>query len=244
MSVEKFVPVFGDGKIKHEPKPYTQIFNKVLSECSNLEAIGLWCHFQSKPSDWIINVQYVQNHFKIGRDKAYNILRYLIKTNLMKQIQEKNPDGTFKGNYYIIKNGEEFLDIQPELSTPFPDLPDTDLPDTENPTTTNKRFNTNTSNIREVEKTPSLDDFKTEEAIRVCKQKNLDFDNELKKFKNYYEGKEVTSGKFINWLDRAKIGSGKITKKETLDDYVQRFMKDQKCSEKEAREYYRSKGYE
>lgn len=134
MSVEKFKPVYGEGKIRHETKPYAQILAKVLNECENLEALGLWCHFQGKPEDWIISVQYVQNHFKVGRDKAYNIMRYLIQTNLMEQVQEKRADGTFAGNYYIIKNGEHFK----KLSTPLPENPHPENPHPENPTTTYK----------------------------------------------------------------------------------------------------------
>jgi hypothetical protein len=144
MSVEKFSP-YGDGKIRHERKPYTLVLNKVSNESDNLQAIGLWLHFQCKPEDWVISVQYVQNRFKIGRDKAYNILRYLIKTNLMQQVQEKNPDGTFAGNYYVIKNGEEFTPPPEKLSTPLPENPDPDFPDPENPTTTNTSNTTNTS---------------------------------------------------------------------------------------------------
>jgi hypothetical protein len=109
MSVEKFKPNYLKGKLKHETKPYAQILSKVLAECNDIEVIGLWCHFQGKPEDWEISVKYVQNHFNIGRQKAYKVFRNLIKYNLMEQIQEKNADGTFGQNYYIIKNGECFL---------------------------------------------------------------------------------------------------------------------------------------
>lgn len=212
MSVEKFKPMFGDGQIRHEPKPYTMILNKVLNECENMEAIGLWCHFQSKPTDWVINVQYVQNHFKVGRDKAYNLLRYLIKVNLMKQVQEKKPDGTFAGNYYIIKSGEEFLGNIKELSTPLPENPHPDNPHPENPTTTNKRFNTNTSK----EKNKSFcDKIQKEKSKTVNNSTDGAVSTPPAKKKDWKEANQ----KKHSWADKAKEPPrADVTKQSTSYD--------------------------
>lgn len=142
MSVEKFRPTFKEGQIRHEVKPYTQVLNKVLEHCDNLEALGLWVHFQSKSENWVISVKYIQNHFNVGRDKAYRLLKYLIDTNLMEQVQNKNPDGTFGSIFYIIKNGEQFTKIKdcPKLSTkPLPENPYTEKPYPVNQEHTNKR---------------------------------------------------------------------------------------------------------
>jgi hypothetical protein len=166
MSVEKFRPSFVDGQIKHESKPYTMVLNNVLNNCDNLEAIGLWCHFQSKPENWIINAQYVRNHFKVGRDKAYELLAYLIETNLMEKKQIINPDGTFGKVSYIIKNGEQFTikKLSTENTEPLPDLPLPDLPLPENQEHINKRSFNNA--YKETNKRKSFyDDQKKNKAV-------------------------------------------------------------------------------
>lgn len=146
MSVQKFKPVFEDGILKHEPKPYTQILNKVLQECTNSEALGVWCYLQSRPENWVLSPQHLQNHFKIGRDKIYKIINYLIKSNLLIRVREIYADGTYAPTDYIIRNGEVFsnpLTENKDVVNPLPGLPDTDYPDTVNQYTTNKRENIN-----------------------------------------------------------------------------------------------------
>lgn len=137
MAVDKFRP----GKIKHEIKPYTIILNKALEDCEYLEALGLWCHFQSKTENWIINVPYVMKKFHIGKDKAYKLLNFLISIGLMDRIQEKNANGTYGETNYLIKNGEDikYKKGLPYHHQPFPDFPEAAKPDTVNKEHINKR---------------------------------------------------------------------------------------------------------
>lgn len=147
MSVEKFNP-YEEGTISHEPKPYTIILNSVAQNCTNLEAFGLWVHFQTMPENWVISPKYIQNKFNIGKDKAYNLLNYLIDTNLLKRLRVTNSDGTHAKTVYVICNGERFCEKkdQPvDNLEPLPDLPEAAEPDAVNPPTTNTNIYTNTN---------------------------------------------------------------------------------------------------
>lgn len=50
----------------------------------------------------------------------------------------------------------------------------------------------------------SLSDFKTPKAIEICTEKNLDFDKVLMRFMNHHDGKEISVGKFINWIENER----------------------------------------
>ena len=107
------------------------------------------------------------------------------------------------------------------------------------------RKNKEVNNKRErPQKTLSVDNYKTKEAIKLCSDKNLNIDNELRRFKNYYGYSEnkTTVGKFLNWLENARPESKGSTKQD-ITDYIKRYMRDCKCSEEEAKEYYRNRGY-
>lgn len=229
MSVEKFKPELFNGIIKHEAKPYTQILNKVLQECRNLEAIALWSHFQSKPESWEVCVKYIQNHFKIGRDKVYKIIRYLIKVNLIEYVEEKSKDGKFSKSYYIIKNGEAFFD--PELSTetptlPYTENPYTDLPYTENKATINKRININKRKAKKKEKAPCIktkqqklktkfpndtNDVLSVEAIQYANQKQLNIMQLFLCFKTWATENDIYKhdwkAAFVAWVIRERTSN-------------------------------------
>ena len=96
---------------------------------------------------------------------------------------------------------------------------------------------------REKQKPLSVDNFKTQQILTLCRQKNLDYESELKKFTNYYQGKEISEGKFLNWLDRAKAEAKQIAKNDSIEDYIKRFMKDTRCTYEEAKDYYRQRGF-
>jgi len=135
-------------RLKHEKRPYTMLFNKALQECDDLEMIGLWSHFSTLPEDWAIHVSYICTRFRIGRDKAYSLLRKMESHGLLKYVQNRDKNGRFIGTDVIILDGANFtkepvnkLNNKPfpknqEAEPPFPEKPDTVKPDPENRTHT------------------------------------------------------------------------------------------------------------
>lgn len=207
MSVEKFRP-YKDGKIQHEGKPYSSMLNRPFQECENLEALGLWAHFQTLPENWIISPKYIQNKFKIGKDKCYSLLRYLIKVNLLSRKRMLNEDGTHAETLYIIRNGDEFINQKEENKPltdfqeavyPLPDLPDPVQPEAVFKDTINK--NTITNENKKRESTLLSDDFKPkqetiDEILTIPGLTSDDLNFEHNKFLAYYQQSTIES---TNW---------------------------------------------
>lgn len=215
MSVEKFIPSFDEGVIKHETKPYTQILNKVLQECKNPEALGVWCYLQSRPENWVVSPQHLQNHFGMGRDKVYKLLNYLIDSNLLERKRPIMPDGTYGKTNYIIRNGDKFM--CKNLSTnPLPDLPDTVKPDTVNQYTTNKRESIKEReskkkrerSLNSVQKKSycpgTSESLISDQAIKLALEKKLDIEKLVYSFQTYAKSHGWTrsdwKAAFIKWI--------------------------------------------
>jgi uncharacterized protein YbdZ (MbtH family) len=147
MSIEKYRPEFDqECKLTHESKPYTQILNFVLQNFTHEHlALAVWCHFQSLPSGWKINAQYIAKKFCIGRDRSYEVLRILENNKLLIYQRLNNSDGTFSGMNTTLLNGTKFMSFLLQNTNkinniyPFPEIPDTDYPDTVNQEHINKR---------------------------------------------------------------------------------------------------------
>jgi hypothetical protein len=104
MSIEKLSATY----LRHEKKPFAMILIDVLKKLTNSDALALWCHLQGMTENWVVNKQYIMNHFGWGRDKTTKALRHLEYLKLLENIKEKNPDGTFKNSVIIVKCGHDF----------------------------------------------------------------------------------------------------------------------------------------
>jgi hypothetical protein len=154
MSVEKYKPDFISGEMSKESIPFTQVCNKPLQHCTNLEALALWCHLQSRPENWVINPQQIRNHFAIGKHKVYKLLNYLMRAKLLTRTVQTCAKGTYVKTSYTLLNGSDFVNIQEDMECahPLPGLPELAEPDLDKPPTTNKR----NKQIKEKEKTKLL----------------------------------------------------------------------------------------
>lgn len=164
MSVEKFKPEYDqESNLIHESKPYTQIMNFVLQNFTHEPvALAVWCHLQSLPINWKVNVQYISNKFNIGRDKAYATLRILEENKLLSYVQKINKDGTFGNSDIIVLCGNQFVNHihqkhqnigsninENKYLTPLPENPYPDNPYPVNQEHTNK---TNIKNKKKKQK--------------------------------------------------------------------------------------------
>ncbi len=221
--IEKFKPSFEPGNLKKETKPYTQILNKVLQECDDLNVLGLWCHLQSRPENWIISPQNIQNHFKIGKEKAYDLLNKLIKFKLLTREYIKNPNGTYKNTEYTLHDGHDYVNNQ--CSDPLPGFPYPAEPYPANQDTTNKRLKQTKDNTnlilcssddeqitvvkkKKKKKTIVPDDFLyTKNHIAFAKAKNIDIDHHKREFIEHFKlkGEKRLDWRksFCTWLTNA-----------------------------------------
>lgn len=241
MSVEKY-------RIQKESSHFTTFQNKVLQGLKNyLEALGLYCYLASLPPSWEFNKEHLMKETNQGRDKLNKNLSILEKCNLIAIMQGRKENGQFGYWDMLVKDGTEFIPID----QPFTEKPYTEKPLTENQSLENNDYKVNNINNikdikqRERESSLSEEDFKTPQIIKLCREKQLLFSLEYKKFSNYYQNREKTLGMFENWLIRAKSETKSASHSEgnTINDYVYRFMKDMKCTEEEARQYYRNRGH-
>lgn len=148
MSIKKYRPDFKleNGTLKHAPKPYTQILNKVLQECKNSDALALWCMLQSRPENWKINFVNIQSHFDWSRQRTSNAMQFLLEKNLVQKRQCTRANGQYDSVDWELQNGEDFNNIQVhKVCTVSNEKPAYRNPTAGNPTpgnltTTNKRI--------------------------------------------------------------------------------------------------------
>jgi hypothetical protein len=149
MSIEKFHPDFEPGVLRQESKPYTTISNYALQNCRDLEALGVWCYLQSKPENWTLNPVQLMRHFNLGKNKVYDILNRLIRSNLLVRDREIGSNGQVIKFNYTVLNGDKFYNYQEDSPMtsqdvhPLPDLPELAEPELVNRDITNKRLITN-----------------------------------------------------------------------------------------------------
>jgi hypothetical protein len=130
MSIEKCKPSFEEGATLRKRAPFTQLYNKVIQTCTNMEAIAVWAYLQSQCDNWVLSPIQLQNHFGIGKDKIYNILTYMINSKLLIRHVKRSDRGLHICTTYTILDGIDFIEPErpvkenrPE-NRPLPDLPD------------------------------------------------------------------------------------------------------------------------
>lgn len=115
MSIQKCKPGFDLGNTIIKRAPFTQLYNKVLQTCTNMEAVAVWAYLQSQIDDWQLNPSQLKKHFKVGKNKIYKILSYMIDAHLLVRNVQIAQNGRRISTTYIVLDGTEFL--EPTLDT-------------------------------------------------------------------------------------------------------------------------------
>ena len=170
MAIQKYKPVYEEGNIKVQRAPFTQLCNKVLQTCSNLEAIAIWAYLQSQSDTWELSPSQLKKHFKIGKNKIYDILTYMIDTNLLVRNVHRSANGRKEKTSYTVLDGTKFLDISTsaqesvQISAPLPQNQEVDNQEVENGDTRKERClkkkdkDINTNNISATDVAPEKSD--------------------------------------------------------------------------------------
>lgn len=231
---------------------FTTLSNNVIAVLKDdVFALGLYVYLLSLPDNWEFYKTELCSSLKCGIKKLEQKLKRLKSHGLVQFGQERNEKGQFERftldifdtetpicskneekpvgqNCRTVKTVRRFQEAIKEVITKKEKNKQKREPLTENPLT--------------VKRSLSVNDFKTKELLKLCKDKNLNIDLEIKKFLNYYEGKEISIGKFENWLLRANHES-KPANDISMDSYVKNMMQSTGWSEEETREYYRQQGF-
>ena len=83
-SQEVFIEKFYDSALRKEDTPFTQIYNFVVQNLLNHEALVIWIYLQTKPPSWKVNRNELLTHFvDMGRDKIEKCLAVLKAVGLI-----------------------------------------------------------------------------------------------------------------------------------------------------------------
>ena len=110
MSIQKCKPSFDDGSLTIKRAPFTTLYNKPLQTCPNMEAIAVWAYLQSQADTWELSPAQLKNHFKVGKNKIYKILAYMISANLLVRHVQIALNGRRVTTSYTVLDGTEFID--------------------------------------------------------------------------------------------------------------------------------------
>jgi hypothetical protein len=103
----------------------------------SFDARGLLCYLLAKPHDWKVNVMDIQREGKIGRDKAYNLIRELRETGYIEVDEQRDARGQIMGRNYIVYDCAIVsmlpLPENPDVVKPLPEKPELAGPLPENP---------------------------------------------------------------------------------------------------------------
>lgn len=147
MSVEKIDFSY----VSQEKKTFTTHLNSVLQNLRNPEALGIWSYLSSLPEGWVVNKEHLKKHFKIGRYKIENALKYLSDNKLIEIGQLRLPDGTMGKSHILVRCGYNFNKDIYSSEQSYPQIePDANFqqPDEEikNQHSNNKNYDTNSIN--------------------------------------------------------------------------------------------------
>lgn len=164
MAIQKYKPEFEEGSLSKQSVPFTQLCNKTIQNCTNMEAIGMWAYLQSMPDDWRLNPVHLKTHFKIGKNKVYKILTYLIDAKLIVRHVQISVQGTRIKTTYTVLNGTEFVDPATvvEQCAPLPQYPEVDNPEVDNRDYTKERGLKKKEDIKETSSNISATDVAQE----------------------------------------------------------------------------------
>lgn len=134
MSVQKCKPSFDEGAATIKRAPFTQLYNKVIQNCTNMEAIAIWAYLQSQCDDWQLNPTQLKKHFKIGKNKIYAILTFMISAKLLERHVQVSANGRRICTTYTVLDGMDYLEPErvAQENAPLPHYPEVDIPEVEN----------------------------------------------------------------------------------------------------------------
>lgn len=110
MTIKKCKPIYEEGATRINRAPFTQLYNKVLQTCTNMEAIAIWAYLQSQADNWELSPSQLKKHFRIGKNKVYDILTYMIDTNLLVRNVHRSANGRKEKTSYTVLDGTQYLD--------------------------------------------------------------------------------------------------------------------------------------
>lgn len=110
MSIQKCKPSFESGATNFQRAPFTQLYNTVVQNCTNMEAGWVWAYLQSQCDGWKLNPHQLMKHFRVCKDKMYKILTYMISANLLVRHVQTTAKGTHISTNYTVLDGTEYVD--------------------------------------------------------------------------------------------------------------------------------------
>jgi hypothetical protein len=88
---------------KNKENPYVLINKKILEDTNlSYQAKGMLAYLLSKPDDWKIYLNHLQNQSKNGRDSCSSIIKELISEGYMTRKKSLNEKKQFEGYTYIV----------------------------------------------------------------------------------------------------------------------------------------------
>jgi len=110
MSIQKCKPSFEAGSSNIKRAPFTQIYNKVIQNCTNMEAGWVWAYLQSQCDNWELNPNQLRKHFKIGKNKIYEILTFMISAKLLVRHVQRSANGRTIKTSYTVLDGMDYIE--------------------------------------------------------------------------------------------------------------------------------------
>ena len=210
-------------KVIQEKIPYTIHMNQVIQNVKDCFSLGLWCYLSTLPPDWGVNKEHLKSHFKVGRDKINQSLKYLFDLKLISYDQKRIESGKFSVNSIIVSSGMsfiEYLNNNQQHNTAALENRSTDLPGNGKTTTTKEIILTKENKDKidhfckrakiaknNVKNNVSRDFTFTQDHNVLADELGLNIKTELSKFIDYYSatGKKMIdwNAAFRNWLRNA-----------------------------------------
>jgi hypothetical protein len=141
MSIQKCKPSFEAGESNIQRAPFTQIYNKVIQNCTNTEAGWVWVYLQSQCDNWELNPNQLKKHFKFGKNKIYAILTFMISAKLLVRHVQISANGRRVKTTYTVLDGMDYVDpakVSEDIVQECAPLPQ--YPEVENPEVVNRDY--------------------------------------------------------------------------------------------------------
>lgn len=157
---------------KNRDNPYGLVLRSTFDGSDlSFQARGALVYILMKPDDWRVQIKDLMREGKIGRDKAYGILKELIDKGYAQRIEVRNDKGLF--DHVLVKVYETPADNHPHPENPYTDNPNTVQPHTENTEHTNKGVLPNTDLVLNTEEDPAAQQQRTDTATSKRKTSKL-----------------------------------------------------------------------
>lgn len=118
-------------RVASRHKPYSQLGNAMIRDMRlSLEARAVLTFILSHPPDWMFNMAWLVKNAPVGRDRAYRIMKELIKYGYCMRVQLRHGNGTRGRSEYM------FTDEPGTIEEPLTEIQDTAEPDTADAATT------------------------------------------------------------------------------------------------------------